>query len=103
MWNRQPISVLIRDSLHVWYRRYQAEGMDGLRTRSKTLKTYPNVSHVGVVGEIIYLPENHHFEPQKIAMYPERDHDVTISKSGVRRILNRLNMGPRPPGRQPIY
>ncbi|TVZ92439.1 hypothetical protein FB157_108164 [Streptomyces sp. BK340] len=49
-----------------------------------------------MVGKIIYLRQNYHFGPEKIAMYLKRYHDVTISKSGVWRILNRLDMGRLP-------
>ncbi|MDN3027034.1 hypothetical protein [Streptomyces sp. S.PB5] len=49
-----------------------------------------------MAGKIIYLGQNYHFGPEKIAMYLKRYHDVTISKSGVWRILNRLGMGRLP-------
>ncbi|MFF4397042.1 DDE-type integrase/transposase/recombinase [Streptomyces sp. NPDC001480] len=42
------------------------------------------------------LRQNYHFGPVKIAMYLKRYHDVTISNSGVWRILNRLDMGRLP-------
>ncbi|MEU2052993.1 helix-turn-helix domain-containing protein [Streptomyces bungoensis] len=85
-----------RQAYYTWYRRYQAEGIEGLRTRSKAPKTSPNATHVEVVGKIIYLRQNYHFGPEKIAMYLKRYHDVTISKSGVWRILDRLDMGRLP-------
>jgi hypothetical protein len=43
-----------------------------------------------VVGKIIYLRQNYHFGPQKIAMYLARYRDVTISNSGVWRILKKF-------------
>ncbi|MFJ9867776.1 helix-turn-helix domain-containing protein [Streptomyces sp. NPDC101165] len=87
-----------RQAYYTWYRRYQADGVEGLRTRSKAPKTSPNATHVEVAGKIIYLRQNYHFGPEKIAMYLKRYHDVTISKSGVWRILNRLDMAAcRPP------
>ncbi|MFI6505925.1 helix-turn-helix domain-containing protein [Nonomuraea typhae] len=82
-----------RQAYYIWYRRYQAEG---LRTRSKRPKTSPNATHVEVAGKIIYLRQHHHFGPEKIAMSLKRYHDVTISKSGVWRILKRLDMGRLP-------
>ncbi|BCL30935.1 hypothetical protein GCM10017557_57940 [Streptomyces aurantiacus] len=85
-----------RQAYYSWYRRYQAEGVEGLRTRSKAPKTCPNATHVEVVGKIIYLRQNYHFGPEEIAMHLKRYHDVTISKSGVWRILNRLDMGRLP-------
>ena len=45
-----------------------------------------------VVGKIIYLRQNYHFGPHKIAMYLQRYHEHTISPSGVWRILKRLDL-----------
>ncbi|MFE6820964.1 hypothetical protein [Streptomyces sp. NPDC057690] len=45
-----------------------------------------------MVEKIIYLRQTYHFRPKKIAMYPKRYLDVTISKSSVWRILDRLGM-----------
>ena len=67
-----------------------------MRTRSKRPKTSPNATHVDVVGKILHLRQNYHFGPEKIAMYLKRYHDITISKSGVWRILKRLNMSRLP-------
>jgi transposase InsO family protein len=53
-------------------------------------------THVDVVGKIIYLRKNYHFGPAKISMYLKRYHDVTISNSGVWRILKRLDMSRLP-------
>ncbi|MFD5633417.1 helix-turn-helix domain-containing protein [Streptomyces sp. NPDC127077] len=44
-----------RQAYYTWYRCYQSEGVEGLRTRSKAPKTCPNATHVEVVGKIIYL------------------------------------------------
>jgi transposase InsO family protein len=85
-----------RQAYYVWYRRYQADGIDGLRTRSKRPKTSPNATHVDVVGKILHLRQNYHFGPEKIVMYLKRYHDVQISKSGVWRILKRLNLSRLP-------
>jgi transposase len=48
------------------------------------------------VGKILYLRQNHHFGPQKIAMYLARYHDIEISTSGVWRILKRVGMNRLP-------
>ncbi|MFC6087612.1 IS481 family transposase, partial [Sphaerisporangium aureirubrum] len=85
-----------RQAYYIWYRRYQAEGIEGLRTRSKRPHTSPNATHAEIVQKIIYLRQNYHFGPEKIAMYLARYHDVTISRSGVWRILKRLDMGRLP-------
>ncbi|MEW2471460.1 leucine zipper domain-containing protein [Streptomyces sp. NPDC046994] len=70
-----------RQAYYIWYRRYQAEGTEGLRTRSKAPKHSPNATHVEVVGKIIYLRQNYHFGPEKIAMYLKR---YTTSRSASR-------------------
>ena len=49
-----------------------------------------------MVGKIIYLRQNYHFGPDKIAMYLLRYHEVTISPSGVWRILKRLDLNRLP-------
>ena len=56
----------------------------------------PNATHFDVVGKIVYLRQNYHFGPGKIAMYLKRYHDVEISQSGVWRILKRLDMSRLP-------
>lgn len=85
-----------RQAYYYMLRRYEAEGVEGLRTRSKRPKTSPNATHPEVVGKIIYLRQNYHFGPEKIKMYLKRYHDVEISKSGIWRILHRLGMGRLP-------
>jgi transposase InsO family protein len=85
-----------RQAYYIWYRRYQADGIDGLRTRSKRPKTSPNATHVEIVGKILHLRQHYHFGPEKIVMYLHRYHEVTISKSGVWRILKRLNLSRLP-------
>jgi IS30 family transposase len=49
-----------------------------------------------VVGKIIHLRQTYHFGPTKIAMYLKRYHDIEISKSGVWRILKRLDLNRLP-------
>jgi transposase len=49
-----------------------------------------------VVGKIIHLRQHYHFGPLKIVMYLQRYHDITISQSGVWRILKRLDMNRLP-------
>jgi hypothetical protein len=43
------------------------------------------------VEKIIYLRQNYRFGPHNIAMHLNRYHEVTISPSGVWRILKRLD------------
>jgi transposase InsO family protein len=78
------------------YRRYEADGVAGLRDRSKRPLTSPRATEIEVVGKILYLRQNYHFGPQKIAMYLARYHDIEISTSGVWRILKRVGMNRLP-------
>jgi transposase InsO family protein len=79
-----------------WFRRFEEFGLDGLRERSRRPLLSPNATHEEVVGKIIYLRQHYHFGPHKIAMYLKRYHEITISISGVWRILRRLNMNRLP-------
>lgn len=85
-----------RQAYYTWLRRYEAEGIDGLRDRSRRPRTSPNATQTEVIEKIIHLRKNYHFGPQKIQMYLRRYHDITISTSGVWRILHRLDMGRLP-------
>jgi transposase InsO family protein len=85
-----------RPTYYTWLRRYETEGVDGLRDRSKRPRTSPNATRAEVVDKIIHLRQHYHFGPRKIVMYLQRYHDVTISVSGVWRILHRLDLGRLP-------
>jgi transposase InsO family protein len=87
---------ITRQSFYVWKRRYDELGEEGLKDRSRRPKTSPRATRVDVVGKILYLRQHYHFGPGKIAMYLKRYHDVTISQSGVWRILKRLDMSRLP-------
>jgi transposase-like protein len=43
---------ITRQAYYLWLRRFQADGVEGLGTRSKRPKTSPNATHVEVVGKI---------------------------------------------------
>jgi transposase InsO family protein len=81
-----------RPTFYTWRRRYDAEGIDGLRDRSSRPHDSPGTTRTEVVGKIIYLRQHYHFGPAKIAMYLKRYHDISISQSGVWRILKRLDL-----------
>src|ERR1700739_2279676 len=67
-----------RKVFYRWKRRYEDEGLEGLKDRSSAPLYCPTVT----------LPR-YHFGPMKIRMYLKRYHDVEISASGVWRILKR--------------
>jgi transposase InsO family protein len=87
---------ITRQSFYVWKRRYDELGEEGLKDRSRRPKTSPRATPVDIVGKILYLRQHYHFGPAKIAMYLRRYHDVTISNSGVWRILKRLELNRLP-------
>ena len=91
-----------RQVFYRWYRRYQEEGLAGLRDRSTRPLTCPHETPAEVVAKIIYLRQNYHFGPAKISMYLKRYHDIQISQSGVWRILQRVDLSrlPGPPAVQ---
>ena len=85
-----------RNVFYRWKRRYDDEGLEGLKDRSSAPLHCPTVTEPEVVEKIIHLRQHYHFGPMKIAMYLKRYHDVEISTSGVWRILKRLNMNRLP-------
>jgi len=85
-----------RPTFYKWLRQYEEFGEEGLRDRSSRPKYCPHETTSEVVGKIMYLRQNYHFGPHKISMYLKRYHDVEISRSGVWRILHRLDLGRLP-------
>jgi transposase InsO family protein len=85
-----------RQAYYTWYRRYQADGLDGLRDRSSAPLVCPSTTPTEVVGKIIYLRQHYHFGPLKISMYLKRYHDIEIGHSGVWRVLKRLDLNRLP-------
>jgi IS30 family transposase len=88
---------ITRQAFYLWRRRrYETGGLDALRDRSRRPRSCPHETPTEIVGKIIYLRQNYHFGPTKIAMYLKRYHDVQISDSGVWRILKRLGLNRLP-------
>jgi hypothetical protein len=56
----------------------------------------PGATSSEIVAKIVYLRSNYHFGPQKIQMYLKRYHDITLSVSGIWRVLKRLDMNRLP-------
>jgi FkbM family methyltransferase len=76
-----------RACFYIWLERYREFGADGLRDRSKRPHSSPNATKEEVIGKIIYLRQNYHFRPERVAMHLKRYHDIHISPCGVWRIL----------------
>ncbi len=87
---------ITRQTFYIWKRRHDELGEEGLKPLSKRPKVSPRATHMDVVGKILYLRQNYHFGPGKIAKYLKRYHDVEISHSGVWRILKRLEINRLP-------
>jgi transposase InsO family protein len=85
-----------RHTYYNWFRRYEEFGVEGLRDRSKRPLRSPNATSGEVIGKIAYLRKTYHFGPEKISMYLKRYHDLQVSRSGVWRILKRLEMNRLP-------
>ncbi|MCX4635013.1 IS481 family transposase [Streptomyces sp. P9-2B-2] len=85
-----------RNCFYKWQRRYQDEGIEGLRDRSSAPHHSPNATDADIVNKIVYLRQNYHFGPMKIRMYLQRYHDIEITCSAVYRILKRLGLNRLP-------
>jgi transposase InsO family protein len=85
-----------RHTYYLWLRRYEEYGIEGLRDRSRPPLRSPNATTGEVIGKIVYLRKTYHFGPEKISMYLKRYHDLQVSRSGVWRILKRLEMNRLP-------
>jgi transposase-like protein len=74
---------ITRQAFYKWLRRYEGQGLEGLRDRSRRPHVIPHATKPEVVGKIVYLRQHYHFGPHKIAMYLKRYHDIEVSPSGV--------------------
>lgn len=87
---------ITRTAYYKWLRRYEAGGFEALKDGSSRPHHSPTTTKAEIVGKIVYLRSTYHFGPHKIAMYLARYHDITISPSGIWRILKRLDMSRLP-------
>ena len=81
-----------RTAYYEWLKRYEEEGEEGLRDRSRRPHNSPLATPVEIVAKIVYLRQTYHFGPLRIKMYMERYHDISVNKSSIWKILKRLNM-----------
>lgn len=85
-----------RQAYYKWRNRFEEEGIDGLRDRSSAPHHSPTATSAEVVEKILWLRQQYHFGPHKITMYLKRYHDLTVSPSGVWRILKKLGLSRLP-------
>jgi transposase InsO family protein len=98
---------LSRKTFYKWRGRCAAHGEAGLGDRSRRPHRSPRATPPDVVSKILYLRQQYHFGPTKIADYLKRFHQVSICGNTVHRLLikhglNRLpaNQKHRPHGRR---
>lgn len=85
-----------RKSFYKWKRRHAEHGAAGLCDRARTPHRSPRAASSDVIRKILYLREQYHFGPARIAMYLHRFHQITIAGSSVHRILKRHGMNRLP-------
>ncbi|MEV3927310.1 helix-turn-helix domain-containing protein [Actinomadura coerulea] len=54
-----------RNCFYKWQRRYQEEGIDGLRDRPSGPHHSRTATETDIVNKIVYLRRNYHFGPQR--------------------------------------
>jgi transposase InsO family protein len=85
-----------RKTFYKWRKRYQSDGQAGLCDRHRRPLRSPTAFSRDIVGKILYLRENYHFGPGRIANYLQRFHAIAIAVSSVHRVLQRHGMNRLP-------
>jgi transposase InsO family protein len=85
-----------RQAFYRWKRRFDAQGEAGLWDRSTRPHRSPTAIAPDIVSKVLYLRQNYHFGPGRIADYLKRFHQVTLAVSSVHRILLRHDMNRLP-------
>src|SRR5215468_11907382 len=85
-----------RVAFYRWQQRYEEHGEAGLYDRPRTPHRSPRATPREVVSKILYLRQNYHFGPSKIAHYLRRFHQVSVAGATVHRILGRHGMSKLP-------
>jgi transposase InsO family protein len=85
-----------RKSFYKWKRRHAEQGDAGLTDRPRTPQRSPGATPREVVSKILYLRQQYHFGPARIATYLNRFHAIRIAGSSVHRLLRRHGMNRLP-------
>jgi transposase len=85
-----------RTAFYRWKRRFDELGEAGLGDRPRTPHRSPRATSSAVVSKILYLRQQYHFGPGRIAAYLERFHQITIACSSVHRLLGKHGMNRLP-------
>jgi transposase InsO family protein len=76
-----------RKTFYKWKKRYDAHGDAGVCDRPRTPHRSPRATAKEVVSKILYLRQNYHFGPRRIADYLQRFHKISLAASSVHRLL----------------
>jgi transposase InsO family protein len=87
---------LSRKTFYKWKGRCAAHGEAGLGDRSRKPHRSPRATPSEVVSKILYLRQQYHFGPTKIAGYLKRFHQLSISGNTVHRLLIKHGMNRLP-------
>jgi transposase InsO family protein len=87
---------LSRKTFYKWRRRFAEHGAAGLADRPRTPSGSPRATPREVVSKILYLRQQYHFGPGRIASYLRRFHQLSVARSSVHRILRRHGLGRLP-------
>ena len=85
-----------RPTFYKWQRRHTELGEAGLCDRPRRPRRSPRATPKEVVSKILYLRQNYHFGPGKIADYLKRFHQLSIARSSVHRSLGAHGMSRLP-------
>ena len=78
-----------RKTFYKWKKRHDHGGDAALSDRARIPHRCPRATPQDVISKILYLRQQYHFGPRKIADYLKRFHEVSIAGSSVHRILQR--------------
>jgi transposase len=85
-----------RQAFYRWKRRYEAQGSAGLWDQPRTPHRSPRATPRDVVSKMLYLRQQYHFGPAKIADYLKRFHQLSVSASSVHRLLSKHGLNRLP-------
>jgi transposase InsO family protein len=78
-----------RKTFYKWKQRRAAGGDAALCDRPRTPRQHAKATPRDVVRKILYLRQNYHFGPRRIALYLKRFHSIGIAGATVHRVLIR--------------
>ena len=85
-----------RKSFYKWKQRQTAHGDARLADFPRTPQRSPRATAREVVSKILYLRQQYHFGPARVAAYLKRFHHIEIAGSSVHRILKRNGLNRLP-------